>query len=71
MKHFIINIYCNKIQDWKRHGLKFEGDLKTVKLFSQSVARRIKCNDCTIYIYETNEYLKGEDCVSIIDIYNP
>lgn len=70
MKKFIINIYCNKIQDWKRQQLKFEGDLQTVKQFAQSVTRRIKCNDCTIYIFETDENFWVEDCVSIMDICN-
>jgi len=68
MTHFIINIYCNRNEDWKRHGIQFEGDLKTAKIFATSVARRIKCYDCAIYIYEKEEYLEGEDCRTVIDL---
>lgn len=69
MTHFIINIYDNNKMDFVREQIKFEGDLITAKKFSLSLARRLKLKDGVIYIYEKNDYYRGDDCLAAIDYY--
>jgi hypothetical protein len=60
MRHFIINIFNNETGKLLRSDIKFEGDLRTAKVFSLNLAKRLKVANCTAYIYDRLGFERGD-----------
>lgn len=68
MTNFIINIYDNQNCTYAKEQIPFQGDLRTAKEFALAIALNTKLYDCSIYIFEANDYHDGEDCLAVLDL---
>ena len=67
MRHFIINIFNNDTGKLLRSDIKFEGDLRTAKVFSLNLVKRMKVANCTAYIYDRQGYVRGDRFLAKVD----
>jgi hypothetical protein len=67
MQHFIINIFNNKTGHLIRSDLRFEGDLRTAKVFCLNLAKRMNVANCSAYIYDSKGYVRGDRFLAMVD----